>query len=162
MLVAFRDGSDLKARTGMALAAYLSGVTLANAGLGLVHGFSSSVGGYFNIPHGVICSALMAPVNRITVRRLRKEHRHGDALKKYATAGRLFSGTPNKPDDYYVDVLLSTIEHAAREMGIPKLSAHSVFPGQFPRIIAETRNKNNPVDFVKEEMFEALEAATYG
>lgn len=58
LLKAYHTGDDLDARTDVALAAYLSGVTLANAGLGVVHGFASAVGGYFPIAHGVICSTL--------------------------------------------------------------------------------------------------------
>ena len=77
LLHAFRSGDDLNARIGMALAAFLSGLTLTNAGLGLVHGFAASIGGYFPIAHGVICSSMMPAVNRVTVRRLRSlDHIH--------------------------------------------------------------------------------------
>ncbi|HET9487844.1 MAG TPA: iron-containing alcohol dehydrogenase, partial [Chryseosolibacter sp.] len=84
----FDDGNSLEARTGMALASYLSGVTLANAGLGLVHGFASPIGGYFEIPHGTICSALMSPANKVTVRKLRSKKTNPGALKKYSNMGR--------------------------------------------------------------------------
>ncbi len=91
LVKAYEDGTHLEARTDIALAAYLSGITLANAGLGLVHGFASAVGGYFKIPHGVICSSLMASANRVTIRELRAKGTDEIALKKYATVGKFFS-----------------------------------------------------------------------
>lgn len=56
------EGADLQARENMALAAMLSGMALANAGLGAVHGFAAPVGGQFHAPHGAVCAALLAPV----------------------------------------------------------------------------------------------------
>ncbi len=98
---------QLEARTDVALAAYLSGITLANAGLGFVHGFASAVGGYFKIPHGVICSSLMSAANIKTVRSLRAKGTDEIALKKYATVGKYFSGLRNKSIEYYTDFLLN-------------------------------------------------------
>lgn len=156
LLNAYRDGSNPEARAGMALAAFLSGVTLANAGLGLVHGFASSVGGYFDIPHGLICSALMAPVNIINVRQLRVTGENEEALTKYATVGKLFSGLSNRSDEYYVDHLLACIQEMTNEMKIPKLSEF-VAAKDHHRIISITENKNNPVALSKEQMAEALQ-----
>lgn len=159
LLRAYREGDDLAARTGMAFASYLSGITLANAGLGLVHGFASPVGGYFDIPHGVICSALMAPANKITVRRLRSEKNDSTALNKYATVGKIFSGTENHSADYYTDFLLSLIESWTEEMNIPRLSSFGLTHPDFERIVNATDNKNNPVSLNRVEMEEILRAA---
>lgn len=159
LLAAFHDGSNLSARGGMALAACLSGITLANAGLGLVHGFSSPLGGFFDIPHGVICSAVMAPVNRINVRKLRQQEGQSPFLKKYAVAGRLFSREDGHSDDYYVDALLSTIECWRQEMDIPKLSHFGVRAEHFEKIIQATASKNNPVELSHDECWEVLETA---
>lgn len=52
------------ARGNVALAAYLSGMTLANAGLGTVHGMAGVLGGLESLPHGMICSRLIPPVFR--------------------------------------------------------------------------------------------------
>jgi len=58
---AYRDGQDLAAREAMALAAYLSGLCLANAGLGAAHGIAAGLGSVADIPHGLAC-ALALPV----------------------------------------------------------------------------------------------------
>lgn len=153
---ACEDGSNLEARTGMALAAYLSGITLANAGLGTVHGFASPLGGYFEIPHGVICSALMSPVNELTVRRLRSEKTSPEALKKYAAAGKLFAGADYRPDDYYVDFLLHVIGNLTKDLRIPRLSSFGVTSADFEKIVKGTDNKNNPVALNHDNMLEIL------
>jgi alcohol dehydrogenase class IV len=159
LINAYRDGSNLEARTGMSLAGYLSGITLANAGLGLVHGFASSVGGFFDIPHGVICSSLMFAANTVTVRKLRVKGTDNAALTKYAAVGQLFSGLSNKSGEYYVDHLLSHIREMADEMQIPKLSKF-VAPEEHARIAAITENKNNPIKLNHDEILEVLSLAS--
>lgn len=155
--IAYKDGGNPDARAGMALAAYISGITLANAGLGLVHGFASSIGGFFGISHGIICSALMGPANKVTVRKLRAAHASSEALKKYAAAGMLFSPEKGKSDDYYVDALLSRIESLTGEMKVPRLSTYGIGRNDLQRIVAATDNKNNPVKLDTDEMTEVLE-----
>lgn len=151
----YRHGDDIDARSSMALAAYLSGVTLANAGLGVVHGFASAVGGYVAIPHGVVCSALMAAANRVTVRKLKREGGK-EALFRYAVVGKLFTDQSSRSDDYYIDHLLATIGSWASDMQIPRLGAYGVTPGDVGRIVAVTDNKNNPVRLNGEELAEVL------
>lgn len=159
LLRVWRNGNDMEARKDMSLASYLSGITLANAGLGLVHGFASSVGGYFDVPHGVVCSSLMAAANKITVRQLRLENKESEALKKYVTVGKLFLNDTTKSDSYYVDHLLVTLEEWSREMKIPKLSVYNVTAKDFKKISAATDNKNNPIKISAEGMEEILELA---
>ncbi len=152
----YHEGNNLEARGEMALASYLSGITLANAGLGLVHGFASSIGGYLSIPHGVICSSLMPATNTVTVKHLRicKDER---SLKKFADIGRLFSGAKDKTDDFYVDALLEKIASLAVEMDIPRLYQAGVKRTDFKKILSNTDNKNNPVILQPEQMLEILE-----
>lgn len=56
-----RDPTDLEARAAMSHAALLSGMALANSGLGLAHGVAAALGVECATPHGVACG-LMLPV----------------------------------------------------------------------------------------------------
>ena len=49
---AYRDGNDLEARDGMALAATLGGLAFSNAGVALVHAMEYPVGGAVHVSHG--------------------------------------------------------------------------------------------------------------
>ena len=67
---AFEDGSDAEAREDMSLASLFSGMALANAKLGAVHGFAGPLGGMTDAPHGVICGKLLPYVMQANVRAL--------------------------------------------------------------------------------------------
>jgi alcohol dehydrogenase class IV len=53
---AVQDSNDLAAREAMALAALLSGLCLANAGLGAAHGIAAALGSVSPIGHGLACA----------------------------------------------------------------------------------------------------------
>ncbi len=55
------------ARASMAWAALLSGICLANAGLGAVHGLAAPVGSLLPIAHGAACGAILAPTVRANI-----------------------------------------------------------------------------------------------
>jgi len=147
-----RDGTDITARADMALAAYLSGITLANAGLGTVHGIAGPFGGFYAVPHGQICSALMEPVNRITVQRLRETDPGSLCLNKYVRAGKLFCPDVTS-DDAAIDGLLNFIKGSAEELGLSTIAYPSV---DVDKIVAASDNKTNPYVFKPEEMREAI------
>ena len=83
---AYPDGSDVAARTDMALVSLLGGMALANAKLGAVHGFAGVIGGLVTAPHGAICAALLAAVTEANVRALRDRDPDSPALAAYRDA----------------------------------------------------------------------------
>jgi alcohol dehydrogenase class IV len=150
------DGSDIEARTEMAFAALTSGICLANAGLGVIHGFASSLGGMVDIPHGVICGSFMAISNELNVRELRKCCDGQVALKKYAELGRLFLDQAGQTDDYYIDGFISTLYHLTSEFKLPGLKQYGVNDSDLERICRETFMKNNPVNLSFDNLMEIM------
>lgn len=147
-----KNGNDLEARTEMAYAALISGITLSSAGLGVIHGFAQPLGSLFPIPHGVVCGGLMGIVNRITVEKLRMDMPESSILKKYAHIGKLFVQSEGKKDDYYIDTLLEIIDRYIEEMNIPRFGKFGVKEKDFETIINQTGLKNHPVKLKEEEL----------
>lgn len=153
---AYHLGDDMPARSGMSFAALVSGICLANAGLGVVHGFASSVGAMFEIPHGVVCGTLMAPANRIIVRELRSGKGRVEALAKYALLGRIFTPAEGKTNDYYIDGFLDCIVSLSEELNLPRLSRYGIERTHLNEICRNTGQKNNPVKLGNDELIEIL------
>lgn len=66
MLAALQDLpralDSLELRAAASWGALVSGVALANGGLGAAHGFAAAVGGKYDIPHGLLCALFLPPV----------------------------------------------------------------------------------------------------
>lgn len=150
------DGNNIEARTEMALAAYLSGICLANAGLGAVHGFASSVGGYFDIPHGIICGTLLGSTNRKNIEKLLIDKTNNEMIEKYARIGKLFCKEINKSDEFYIHEFADAVDRLIEKLKMPKLSTYGVSTEDINRIVAITSCKNNPVPLTKEDLSEIL------
>ena len=150
------DGTDLEARSGMAYAAFCSGITLANAGLGIVHGFASSIGGRIDIPHGLICASLMGVSNDITLNKLLKENPDDPAVLKYAGVGKIFHGSYDRDNMFYAEFLVNKIYDLTLKFRLPKLGEFGFQPDMIAEILKNTSNKNNPVKLTESEMKEIL------
>ena len=62
--IAVGNGSNQRARSDMALAAYKAGLAFSNAGLGLVHAMAHQIGARYHIPHGVSNAIVLPKVMR--------------------------------------------------------------------------------------------------
>ncbi len=144
------DGTDISARADLSYSSYLSGIVLANAGLGLVHGFASAIGGLNAIPHGVVCGTLMAEANRLTLQHLRKNAGDNIALKKYAHLGRLTTDS-NLTDSEAQDRFVEYLTDLCTTLGIPRLGDYGITDQLFDDILQQTGNKYNPAPLTKEE-----------
>jgi alcohol dehydrogenase len=57
---AFKNGADLEARQGMALASYYAGLAFTRTSVGYVHAIAHNLGAYYGTPHG-LANALALP-----------------------------------------------------------------------------------------------------
>jgi alcohol dehydrogenase class IV len=163
---AFHHGDDAAARTDMSLAALLSGLALANAGLGVIHGFAAPIGGRFDAPHGTVCAAILPHGMEINLRALRRRDSPGNALgssiapsgalRRYQDVGRLLTGNPAAGAEDGV-VWVREIVH---ELAIPPLRAYGVDDKDVPILVDEaaraSSTKANPVALTSEELTEVL------
>jgi alcohol dehydrogenase class IV len=155
---AVTHGDDLEARSGMAYAALLSGITLANAGLGLIHGFASSIGGLYRVPHGVICGTMMGSVNRYNIEALLQQNDITLAHQKYGVLGMLFSGRNDKDLQWYMKYVADYIEVATEKLQIRRLGAFGISEADLERIADVTDHKSNPVKFDRKQLVGMLKA----
>jgi len=156
---AFRDGGDREARAGMAYAAYVSGICLANAGLGVVHGIASVMGGAFAIPHGVVCGTLVAEATRYTVARAMKidDAAEDSVIRKYARAGVALSGRDAASDVGNAALLVKTLERFIEETGIPTLGAYGIAAADLGAIAERTEAKSHPIPLSSDDVRAILE-----
>lgn len=153
---AIEQPDQLQARSAMSYAAFLSGIALANAGLGLIHGFASEIGARANMPHGAICGSLLAVVNKFNIHKLLATDENKTALHKYARIGRLFFCDKEEEEGYYAEALIDVLEDMTERLGLPKLSAFGVNEDDLPDIALTSGNKNNPVTLNTEEKLMVL------
>lgn len=155
------DSADADAgRAAMAYAALLSGITLAQVGLGSVHGLASPLGAFFPIPHGVVCGTLLAAATDINIRALEARAPQNPALKKYAELGELLTGHRAGSDRAARDALLATLDEWTRELALPRLREYGVQTDDFDRIVANSRGnsmKTNPILLEDREIREIVE-----
>jgi alcohol dehydrogenase class IV len=161
LLRAFLEGEqNLEARSGMALAAMFSGITLAHAGLGLVHGFASPLGGFYHIPHGVACGSLMAPVFATTIDNLldQPEYPEHPAIKKLIIVSKVFADFKYKQDMEYLQAFKEKLNHITSLLEMPLLSEYGLKEEGIQKVVDCTSHKHHPVRLSKEQMVNALNA----
>jgi len=157
-LEAFRDGfwqaweaghpRQREGYAGVAFASLMSGITLAQAGLGSVHGLASPLGAFFPIPHGVVCGTLVAEATALNIRALRERAPQSPSLKKYADAGRILGAASDASDAAACDALVDILRAWTERLRLPRLAAFAVTASDIGRIVEGSRGGSmgtNPI-----------------
>jgi alcohol dehydrogenase class IV len=159
---AFHDGHDLKARRDMSLAALFGGLALANAGLGVIHGFAAPLGGRFPAPHGAICAAILPNGMEINLRALRARAPQSEAVERYEQVARILTGKAEATSEAGI----AWTRELCREFQILPLAAYGVRDEDVSSLITEAAKassmKGNPVVLTPEELGEVLMSSMKG
>jgi alcohol dehydrogenase class IV len=159
--IVYKNGSNKDARMDMALSSLLSGLTLANAGLGAVHGFAAAIGGEFYIPHGLICACLLPFVTAMNVGALKSRASVSTSLARYDEIAKILTGN----SEAMADDAVSWIHGLCTELEVPSLSGMGITREDFAGIVAKAMRassmKGNPIELAEDELTEILEKA-YG
>jgi alcohol dehydrogenase class IV len=144
----------------MAMAAFLSGICVTNAGLGAVHGFAAPLGARFPIPHGVICAALLRPVIAANIAALKAENPEHPTLRRYEIVAEVLT---EKNDTTLLDSFLMGL---LVELNVPPLSRFGMRESHIPELIPLARQsssmKYNPIKLSDEALAGILREGIIG
>ncbi len=143
---AFDDGGDIDARETMALASMVSGMCLANAGLGAAHGIGAGLGALLGTRHGVACGMLLPHVIRYNLS-------HG--CFKYAALGRAITGKALPNDRDAALAAADAVAELCAYLGLPsRLGELGVTTDIVPELAKASMGSSmskNPVEIPLEE-----------
>ena len=150
---AVENGASQGAREAMAQAALLSGMALANSGLGMAHGVAAALGVHCRAAHGLAC-AVMLPialnVNRQVCQR--------QLTELAQAAGLACQGTSTSA----ADLLIERIEQICQRIGVPRrLAEIGVSARHIPDLVRDSRGNSmdgNPRRLSDQELTQILEA----
>ena len=148
---AWRGGESEAARAGrarLAYAALISGICLAQTGLGAVHGLASPLGAFFPIPHGVCCGTLVAAATAVNLAALKARAPESPALAKYARVATLLAGRDFATTEEAGAGLVALLDDWTERLALPRLGAFGLAADAVARVVAESRGssmKTNPI-----------------
>lgn len=148
---AVHEPDDRAAREAMSHAALLSGLALANSGLGLAHGVAAALGVHCRVPHGLAC-AVMLPV-AMDVNR-------SAARDEFLELAPILTGRTWSSAEAAGDACREHVRELCDQVGIPaRLSELGVEPNQLGAIVASSRGNSmsgNPRTLSDDELLALL------
>lgn len=150
---------DRRAREDMSLASLLSGVALANAGLGAVHGIAGPLGGMCAAAHGAACARLLPPVARANLEALGQRQPDSPSLPRFQEAACLLTGS----DGATAADGIAWLQRLCDRLQIPTLTDCGFQKDQVSRLakqaVQASSMKANPVTLTKRELEAIIKSA---
>ncbi|WP_028581077.1 iron-containing alcohol dehydrogenase [Desulfogranum japonicum] len=153
------NGSDIQARSNMALASLYGGLALANAKLGAVHGIAGPFGGMYDAPHGGICAALLPHVMAINIEAMLEREPENSALARYQHIAAMITGNPDADIHEGPKQLLAF----CKQFSIPGLAAYGFSMDNVTALLQAAQNassmKGNPIALTENDLRHILQRA---
>ena len=162
LLTWYEQGAKAKsAMDGMAYAAMLSGITLAQTGLGFVHGLASPLGAFYPISHGMACGTLVAEATRVNLEALKSRSAKDIAISKYAHVSEVMHQQHFSNDQTANQALTVLLRGWSECMNLPRLSEYGIKASALDHIVKHSRGssmKTNPIELEDTEIKALLES----
>jgi alcohol dehydrogenase class IV len=152
-------GDDGEARERMAYASLISGINLAQTGLGSVHGLASPLGAFYPIPHGVVCGTLVAEATAVNIEAMRSREPGNGALARYARVGEVLLHRHFASEDEALHELVELLRRWTAELNLQRLSRYGLNTTGIDHVVAHARGssmKTNPIVLTDDEISSML------
>lgn len=147
-----RDSTDLEARGALSHAALLSGMALANSGLGMAHGVAAALGVECATPHGVACGLLLPVALAVNAAAARAD---------FAILERSIDPDASTDDASAATAFVARITDLCAKAGLPRRLADVGLDRSRLRWLAEnsggTSMRGNPVELSADALEAVLE-----
>lgn len=153
-------GEDADARDRMAYASLLSGINLAQTGLGSVHGLAAPMGAFYPIPHGVVCGTLLAAATERNILSMLEREPENPALDRYARVSEILWRKRWREKGLAWEKLIELLTDWTAHLRLPRLSAFGVKRDGLAHVINHSRGssmRTNPIRLLDDEIRQVLE-----
>jgi alcohol dehydrogenase class IV len=153
----YEDGmEDAGVREDLALASLLSGMCLANSGLGAVHGIAAAAGARLNAPHGAVCAAVLAAAMEVNLRALRDRAPEHPAIERMAEVATLLTSQPDaSPED-----AIAWLQELTAVLSIPGLASYGLNDVEIEAVVTAAQKassmRGNPIELNDTEVSEIV------
>jgi alcohol dehydrogenase class IV len=154
---AYEEGmEDPAVRQDLAMASLLSGICLANSGLGAVHGLAAAAGARLSAPHGAVCAAVLAAAIDVNLRALRDRAPDHQAVQRITEVATLLTGRP----DATAEDAISWLQELTAVLSIPGLASYGLDDPQVDAVVTAAQKassmRGNPIELSDQEVSEIV------
>lgn len=134
LLTAYRDGKNIQARQNMLMASFYAGRSFTRGCVGYVHAIGHTLGGLYNIPHGLAMGTLLPHVMR----------QFGESAHKRLAELADVIGIQGNSDKEKAEKFITWMEELKAELGLP-IGIEGLKDEDIPQMIEWAMKEANPL-----------------